>query len=667
MATSDGSTGDFIAGFMDDYFAECDEHLTDVRRILLGADPAAGANLQPQSLEELFRSFHSLKGLSGMVELRDAELLAHEMEEYLRLLRDGEVRFTAAGHEGLVKGTSALEQVIAARREGTTPPLVHDTLALLARLPAGDGPRSSTVTVNTSTEDLSAVGPQRWRATFTPSPELAARGINVDHVRRRLREAARLVEASPRIGSDGTISFEFVIEGLQEGVVPADWSSEGIDAKPMASATLAPADTQPSAPALIEAAGSSSRPGGILNPSHYVRVDLSRLDDLMRMIGDLVISRARLGDSLSQVEALVPAVQWRTVQENGLAIERQLRDLREGVMRLRLVPIGEIFRRMSFVVRDLARESGKKVEIELRGQDTEVDKYLVERMLDPVLHLVRNAVTHGIEPPAVRVARGKPETGRLSLSASSVGDIVTIEIADDGAGVDVEGVSARARKIGLLSGDAALDGSALLDILCAPGFSTRDAADLAAGRGVGMSVVQSTVRELGGTLALDTAPGDGTRFVIELPVSLAIADAIIANVGSQMFAIPQSSVREVIEVDPSTLRSLENHEVAPYRGGVLPIVRLANLFRMEGRPRRALHVFVIGHGAAAVGLSVDRIVGQREVVVRPIADPLVRVDGITGATDLGDGRVVLILDALRLARVGGVPAAPVASRVTAES
>jgi len=218
-----------------------------------------------------------------------------------------------------------------------------------------------------------------------------------------------------------------------------------------------------------------------------------------------------------------------------------------------------------------------------------------------------------------------------------------------------------------LAADAARAGPALLDVLCAPGFSTRDAADLAAGRGVGMNVVQSTIRELGGTLTLDTAPGDGTRFVIELPVSLAIADAIIASVGLQTFAIPQTSVREVIEVDPSTLRSLENHEVAPYRGGVLPIVRLANLFRMEGRPRRALHVFVIGHGAAAVGLSVDRIVGQREVVVRPIADPLVRVDGITGATDLGDGRVVLILDALRLARSGAVPAGPVASRVAAES
>ena len=182
-----------------------------------------------------------------------------------------------------------------------------------------------------------------------------------------------------------------------------------------------------------------------------------------------------------------------------------------------------------------------------------------------------------------------------------------------------------------------------------------------------MSVVQETIRELGGTLAIDTAPGEGTRFVIELPVSLAIADAIIATVGRQTFAIPQTSVREVIEVDPASLRAIENHEVAPYRGGVLPIVRLSTLFRLSTSPRRALHVFVIGQGLAAVGIAVDRIVGQREVVVRPMIDPLVRVDGVTGATDLGDGRVVLILDALRLARGGATGVRRFAASGTAES
>ena len=633
MSGPERPDGEFIAGFMDDYFAECDEHLSDIRRVLEASDGGLGA----QGVEDLFRSFHSLKGLSGMVELREAELLAHEMEEYLRLLRGGEVAFTRSGHEALVQGTRALEQVIAARRLEAACPAVDGILAQLAALANHPPPPQAA-----GGPAVPAGVPSRWKVTFVPSPDLAARGINVDLVRKRLRDTARLVEAVPRIGADGAISFEFVIENLPGGVAPPEWSEEGISVAAVVAASAAATKEDP--PEAGRAADA------ILNPSHFVRVDLARLDDLMRMIGDLVISRARLGESLAQVEGAVAAVNWRPVQENSLAIERQLRDLREGVMRLRLVPVGEIFRRMSFVVRDLARESGKAVDLRLSGQDTEIDKFLVERMMDPVLHLVRNAVTHGIEAPAVRAARGKPESGHLLLSAASVGDIVTLEIADDGGGVDAASVVARARAMGMTVPDDP-DAAALLDILCAPGFSTRDAADRAAGRGVGMNVVQSTVRELGGSLAIDTAPGEGTRFILQLPVSLAIADAIIATVGSQTFAVPQSAVREVLEVEPASLRAIEKHEIAPYRGGVLPLVRLSSLFGITPAPRSTLHVFVIGQGLAAVGLVVDRIAGQREVVVRPMIDPLVRVEGVMGATDLGDGRVVLILDPLRLTHV----------------
>ena len=304
----------------------------------------------------------------------------------------------------------------------------------------------------------------------------------------------------------------------------------------------------------------------------------------MRMIGDLVITRARLIDSLSKLERRVPPVEWRAVQENSHAMERQLRDLREGVMRVRLVRVGEIFERMPFVVRDLARESGRVVELQISGRETEIDKYLVERMMDPVLHLVRNAVSHGIEPVEERRVAGKSDAGQLTLSAASVGDLVTLEIADDGRGVDIAAVKRRARAIGLPVGDGPLEGRELLDVLCAPGFSTRDTADRAAGRGVGMAVVQSAVRELGGTIALDTVPGQGTRFLIELPLTLAITDAIIAAVGGQMFAVPQSSVREVIDVDNTIVRALENHEIIPYRGGVLPLLRLSSLFELRRAP-----------------------------------------------------------------------------------
>jgi len=580
-----------------------------------------------------------------MVQLRDAELLAHHMESYLRLLRTREAVFTPAGLDGLITGTSLLERVIAARRSGSPGPSISAALAQLDALaPASNGSTPEAPDDNEPSEALAATLPPvqdaRWRVVFEPSPERAARGITVDRIRARLQDVGDILGAAPVIGSAGAIRFDFTLAHVTDPAVFASWAEDGITATPL----TAPGPTTDTAAA----------ERSVLTSSHYVRVDLARLDELMRMIGDIVISRARLAESLVHIEARVPAVEWRAVQDNSHAIERQLRDLREGVMRVRLVRIGEIFGRMPFVVRDLARESGRQVELQVSGQETEIDKYLVERMMDPVLHLVRNAVSHGIEPGDERRAAGKPEAGRLTLSAASVGDVVTIEITDDGRGIDVDAVRRRARAMGIPVPDGPLEDNQLLDLLCLPGFSTRDAADRAAGRGVGMEVVQRAVRELGGTLVLDTAPGEGTRFLMELPLTLAITDAIVASVGGQQFALPQSAVREVVEIERAEVRELENHEIVPFRGGVLPIVRLSTLFGITALPGRALHVFVIGGGLAAVGLAVDRIHTQREIVVRPIADPLIKVAGVTGATDLGDGRVVLILDPSRVAREAGL-------------
>jgi two-component system chemotaxis sensor kinase CheA len=358
-----------------------------------------------------------------------------------------------------------------------------------------------------------------------------------------------------------------------------------------------------------------------------------------------------LSESLGKIEKLVPSSAWRPVQENATTIERQLRKLREGIMRVRLVPVSGIFRRMPFVVRDLARESGKKVTVELHGQSTEIDKFVIERMMDPVVHLVRNAVSHGIETVDERIAAGKRPEATITLRAGAVGETVTLEIADDGRGIDLEAVSDRAKVVGLPVVGGPLNGPALLALLCAPGFSTRKDADRASGRGVGMAVVKQTVEELSGTLEVESIAGVGTRFIMHLPLTLAITDAIITRIGGETFAVPQSTIREVIEVAISDLRVIEENEMVPHRGGALPIVRLARLFGIGASRADRLHVFVVGAGATAIGFAVDRIIGQREIVVRAIQDPLARVEGVSGATDLGDGRVVLILDPSTLVRL----------------
>jgi two-component system chemotaxis sensor kinase CheA len=644
-------TSDFFEGFVDDYFAECEEHLTAAARALLVLEEAMGdPPAERASIDELFRIFHTLKGISAMVELRPAEALAHHLEDYLRAIRQRELFVSMDGIELMIQGTQRLEQIIAARRMDQPQPAIDDVVArVLATVRgrgtshAGVGPVSTSLPPKISTD-------RRWICAFAPTRELLARGIGVDNIRKRLTELGTIVEALPQIQADGAIAFRFTLAAPQ-----AVDAAEALHDLPV---VIAPADQPaPGADGAYAAASAPAPAAAGTAASHVVRVDLSRLDELMRNVGDLVISRARLADTLARIEPNVPAVEWREVHDNAVAIDRQLRTLREGIMRVRLVPIGEIFRRMPFVVRDLARESGKKVLLELRGQSTEIDKYLIERMLDPVLHLVRNAVSHGIEEPEARIAAGKRPEGTITLAATTAGEMVTIEIGDDGRGMDAAAVAAQARAAGLPVPPGTPDAAALLALLCTPGFSTKDDVDRASGRGVGMAVVAQTIEQLSGRMTLETAPGAGTRFIIHLPLTLAIADALISRVGTELFAIPQSAVREVIEIRAADVRLMEQHEIVPYRDGALPILRLSRLFGIAGELPARFHAFVIGPGGsgpATVGLAVDRIIGQREIVVRPITDPLVRVEGISGATDLGDGKVVLILDPAKLS--GGAAA-----------
>ncbi len=488
---------EFFAGFLDDYFAECEEHLTAARSALLAARDGhrPSPTAQRRIVDDLFRYFHSLKGISAMVELRPAERLAHELESYLRAVRAGELAVSADGLNLLIEGTQLLERIVQAHRGHEALPAIDDVVgrvavALPAAAPRHGNSESAPVRAGADSPAVSL-----WQCTFAPTRELLAGGVGVDAIRKRLGEVGTIVNATPQVKPDGSIAFEFVLR------VPAGVDVKAaLDGLPVAIEAL---EATAAASASALAAGSFDEPdaaGALSTPlSQVVRVDLARLDELMRHVGDMVISRARLLDTLARIEPHVPAVEWRAVQENAVAIDRQLRTLREGLMRVRLVPVGEIFRRMPFVVRDLAREAGKRVTLLLQGQTTEIDKYLIERMMDPVLHLVRNAVSHGIEPPDERIASGKRPEGTITLSASAAGELVTIEIADDGRGVNAADVIARARQAGLPVPAGQVDANALLALLCSPGFSTKDEADRASGRGVGMAVVKETVERLSGT------------------------------------------------------------------------------------------------------------------------------------------------------------------------
>jgi two-component system chemotaxis sensor kinase CheA len=614
--------GEFFDQFLDDYYAECDEHLVSIRRALVTLEDEVGAGgVERTVLDNLFRSFHTLKGISGMVGLDAAEQLAHHLESYLRELREGTLILSASGFEALVSGVSLLQTVINTRRNEQPIPSIDDAVARLHAVLV-----TASAAPLTSEPRKTEVPAKRWQVEFTPTAELAERGVNVNSVRSRLQELGELLQAKPIVKGAGEIAFQFVVVTNADETALKDLEADGLVFEQ------------------LQEEKKTSQVVPTIAPATVVRVDLERLDELMRIIGELVISRTRLDDQVAELKRVTPAAVWRSLQETSSTMARQLRDLRESVMRVRMVQIGEIFERMTFVVRDLARESGKKIIVQLSGGQTEIDKFLVERMMDPFMHLVRNAVSHGFETVAEREGQGKRAEGVLSLSAMTAGERIVIKIADDGRGIDRNFVIERAKARGLEQENAETDDAALLELICTPGFSTRDEADRESGRGVGMDVVKKAIEELGGSISLATKVREGTTFTIELPLTLAIAEALIVSVNGQRFAVPQSSVREVLEVESASTKVLENNEIIPYRGKVLPLLRLARVFEMNHQRGDSFHVLVVGDDANAVGVAVDRILGQQEIVVRAIKDPLAQSKGIAGATELGDQRVVLILD-----------------------
>ncbi len=644
------------AELLNDFYSEAEEHLNAIRDALVALEQSVGhAQIDNAVIERLFRSFHSFKGISAIVGLKPAEALAHSGEDYLRDLSRGTTTLSAGGVDLLMSLTHRLEQIVHAHRENETLPEINSLLArVMAMTPArgadvaaalSPGRESSQPDVASDVEVARARGAVVWYCTFVPSPALDARGVNVNSVRARLNQTGEILRGKPEVRSDGSIAFEFVVSFRETLSDLEAWEKDGLTFRPLeqhAAETVRSAET----PTPLSTASEMGH-NPFVAPSHVVRVDLTRLDELMRITGELVIHRSRLDQKLTATARGEAVLDLEELEEVNASFARSLRDLREGIMRVRLVPVAEIFSRMPFVVRDLGRETNRKVRLTLSGQQTEIDKFLVERLKDPLLHLVRNAVSHGIESPTERVAAGKPEEATISLNASTVGDCVLIEITDDGRGVDADYVARRAEEQGLHLPET-LDSAAVLNLLCAPGFSTRDEADRAAGRGVGMAVVNNTVRELGGTLTMQSQPGQGTRFVLRLPLTLAIAEAFIVSSGEQTFAVPQTFVQEILQMTADELHRVNRTELLPYRDSVLPLFRLSTLLRAEPTKRLRSLVLVLSSERGSVGLVVDQVHGQREIVVRSMRDPLIKVPGVAGATELGDGRPVLILDAAAL-------------------
>jgi two-component system chemotaxis sensor kinase CheA len=659
----------------DEFYAECDQLLQGLRHDLVALEDYVDTDRFDKNLfDNIYRTFHSLKGITGTINIDLAVTLSHKLENYLRLLCEKKVKIINTGLDTLMSATQKIEHIVSAHRNNKALPDITPLLLSIEKLvDLSDTNSTKQVSMNAESETLFQLdddetsrirdglqdGRQIYRFKFTPSQELSVNGINVNVIRQRIQGIGEIVKGIPSTNEMGDVTFDFLVIGWVDPSMLDKWQKEGLKTIPHNFESLLktdssdtahdnectdPVDTKEDYPK--EKADCFKRSNRAT--SNIIRVDLSRLDDLMQMIGDLVIERARLEDQLNQIKHIISNKNRYMLDETIQALEKKIRHLREGIMRVRMVQINEIFERMRFTIKDVTRDIHKKINLKIEGKDTEIDKLIVERMMDPIIHMVRNSISHGIESPEQRKKLNKPKAGLICLRALTSGDMVIIEIEDDGKGVDLDAIAKKAREKNIIDAQASVTLDNVLDILCFPGFSSKEKADHTSGRGVGMDVVKNAVEELGGTITVTSTYGKGTLFRIHIPLTLAILDAMIVSVGNQQFAVPKLSIQEILEVDPEFVPAAGQNEMILYRDHVLPIVRISRLFHIKEQYRRFFYVMVVQKGNEFIGIAIDRIINEREIVVHALPDSFINLKWFSGATELGDGRIVLILDVQKL-------------------
>ncbi|MGE8210110.1 MAG: chemotaxis protein CheA [Stenotrophomonas rhizophila] len=561
----------------------------------------------PQDSDQLnavFRGFHTLKGGAGFLGIQAMVELCHAAEETLGMARSGKATLQAhhfdAAQQSLDYLQSMLDSVSAGTEPGYAPP------ELIAQFDV-NGPATPAAAAAPTTGEL--ISEDEFEALLDTLHGGAAPA------------------AVARKADDGLIGedeFEALLDQLHGGAVPG--------AK--AAAAAAP---PPRAPAAPPAKPAANKP--VAEAEHTVRVDTKRLDAIVNLIGELVLSRNRLKTLRARLhdEELD-----RAVSTLDIATAR----LQSAVMRTRMQPVGKVFSRFPKVARDVARNLKKEVELELVGAETELDRNLVEALADPLVHLVRNAIDHGVETPDLREAQGKPRSGHVRLSAQQEGDYVSIEVQDDGAGIDPERLRQKAREKGLIDPEAAarLTSEECLHLVFLPGFSTKQEVTDISGRGVGMDVVQSRIRELSGQIQIQSELGRGSRFMIRVPLTLAILPTLLVQAGEDVYALPLARVMEVLHAPNTSLGWFDGRAVLDRKSHTLPLVDLRHWLAVAPAASSLLTIVVLQAGEARFGLVVDQVRGREEVVIKPLPKALRGLRGYAGATLIGDGRMSLILD-----------------------
>ena len=674
-----------MAQFHQVFFEESFEGLDTMESGLLHLDLGA---LNSDDINSIFRAAHSIKGGSGTFGFTEIADFTHAMETLLDEMRDGRRLVTTEVVEVLLRSVDVLREMLTAARDGgqVDATQVQGQLILLKQVLEQRSPSPPTVAPPPLIK--AAAGTVGWHIVFRPLPHLMRSGNDPLRI---LQELARLGElqvegdasALPPLAEldpeECYLSWNLYLYGtVTRAQIDEvfDWVEDVCDLAVMPmlpSETVAvhtatkpevqvQAETSPFHATSTDAIAEPSAPGGTLaqgdgkaTSTHAVtssiRVDIHKIDALINMVGELVITQSMLG-LLGQDFTMERLERLR----DGLnQLERHTRELQEGVMQIRMLSISFTFSRFPRLVHDLSSKLGKRVELKLSGESTEVDKTVIEKIGDPLVHLVRNSLDHGLESPEERRAAGKPETGMVHLNAFHRGGSIIIEIRDDGRGLDRERLFQKAVERGLIGADVNLTEQQIYELIFMPGFSTADQVSDVSGRGVGMAVVRRNIHELGGSIEIESRRGAGTAIIIRLPLTLAILDGQTIAVGQETYIVPLASIVESIQIREERVKRVAGRgETFLLRDEYLPIVRLHQLFGIEDakatRLQDGLLVVVEGDGRRC-GLFVDDLLGQQQVVIKSLEANYRKVDGISGATILGDGSVALILDIPGLLRL----------------
>lgn len=677
-----------FAEFKQTYFDECADLLTQAESRLL----ALGETGQdPESLNAIFRSVHSIKGGAGAFGFERLIRFSHEFETVLDGVRSGKLALDRSRRDLLLRALDMLADLVRAAREAhDLPPGAEDGLMQALRDwhgggGAGAGRDSAGPSATVPAMPPADVGLVRWSILFWPGIQLLRFANEPLLLIRELRslgaldvrcDAAAIPDLAAMDPDDTYLKWRFellttageaAIREIFEFVDP-----ERLEITPAGVAqSLAPLVSQalPAPPRLVEAgavpsAPPASEPGVAAGPgpsgqggaaaaqaasaSASIRVDIDRIDRLVNMVGEIVITQAMLAQ---QVSAL-PVEHYPQLVQGLEQMAQHTRELQEGVMSIRAQPVRSVFQRMPRLVRELAGDLGKEVRIVTAGETTEVDKTVIEQLADPLTHMVRNAVDHGIETPDVRAAAGKPREGTIMLSAEHRSGRIVIEMTDDGKGIDRERVRRKAAERGLIGAEDVLTDEEIENLIFQPGFSTAETISNVSGRGVGMDVVKRNIQALGGRVHVVSTPGKGSKFTLSLPLTLAVLDGMIVTVGPERYVIPLTSIIESLRPRRKDLSHLVGRgDVLAIRGEYVPLVYVHDMFGVPdgvGDPTVGLVVLVEIEGGEKIGLVVDEMLGQQQVVIKSLESNYQQIDGISAATILGDGRVALILDVVGL-------------------